>query len=311
MQANFDRQNTVVRARFAARTLRTAALLLASLAPMLLPGSAGAAQTVTSKEQVLEAVRLSRSHMPAFHATATVTTKRDAAAGTPGPAPSVREETVVCDPKHAVRLERVVGDARQCVATNGLEHMRYAVLGGLQGRAPEVAGSVSQDAKKLRIENERSTLDLIMDWPLVPEVLASAKGGQPTNGLLAWLAQADVQLVDSDTVVEGAHCVRLSRTAPEGGTRVEYSLDPNCGWLPRRYQVFSGEKLVFSREIREVESIGSGAFLPVRAIERNIASGVTVEFTVARDANGRPNAGVVVDTTSIAAAPAGSALQAE
>lgn len=278
---------------------------------MLLPGTAGAAQAVTSKEQVREAVRLSRSQMPAFHATATVTTRREAAIGTPAGAPSIRQETVVCDPRRAVRLERAAGAARQCIATNGVEHLRYAVLGGVQGHAPEVAGSVSRDSQKLRVGSERSSLDLIMDWPLVPEVLAAADGGEPANGLLAWLAQADVELIDSDTMVHGAQCVRLSRTPPAGGLRVEYSLDPNCGWLPRRYQVFSGETLVFSREILEVEAIGSGAFLPLRAIERNIAGGVTVEFEVARDADGRPNAGVVLETTSIAAAPSGAALQAE
>lgn len=311
MTSDLDRRRRPTRTSFTDLTLRTGALLLASLAPMLGSGTVSAAQAVTTKEQVLEAVRLSRSHMPAFHATATVTTRREAAAGTPAAAPSIRQETVVCDPRRAVRLERAVGEARQCISTNGVEHLRYAALGGVQGRAPDVVGSVSHDSRKLRIERERSTLDLIMDWPLVPEVLAAADGGEPANGLVAWLAQADVQLVDPDTVVDGAHCVRLSRTPPAGGLRVEYSLDPNCGWLPRRYQVFSGETLVFSREILEVEAIGSGAFLPLRAIERNLAAGVTTEFAVARDADGRPNAGVVLDTTSIAAAPSGAALQVE
>ncbi|MFN9075873.1 MAG: hypothetical protein ACK5WD_05740 [bacterium] len=293
------------------RALNGWMLLTCALVALLNPDAALASQSAISKDQVLEGVRLSRSGMPAFHATATVTTRRDTAEGAPTVAPSVREETVVCDPRRAVRVERAVGSARQCMATNGVEHLRYAILDGVAGEGPEVTGSVSQDARTLRLEGERSTIDLLMDWPLVSEVLASANGAEPKNGLVAWLAQADVQVVDCETVVDGSQCVRLSRTAPGGGLRVEYTLDPACGWLPRRYQVFSGETLLLSREIHEIEAIGSGAFLPLRAVERNVAGGVTVEFAVARDADGRPNAGVVLDTTSIATAPSGAVLQAE
>ena len=196
------------------RALNGWMLLTCALVALLNPDAALASQSAISKDQVLEGVRLSRSGMPAFHATATVTTRRDTAEGAPTVAPSVREETVVCDPRRAVRVERAVGSARQCMATNGVEHLRYAILDGVAGEGPEVTGSVSQDARTLRLEGERSTIDLLMDWPLVSEVLASANGAEPKNGLVAWLAQADVQVVDCETVVDGSQCVRLSRTAP-------------------------------------------------------------------------------------------------
>jgi hypothetical protein len=197
------------------------------------------------------------------------------------------------------------------VASDGARHLRYAILRGLGDGRDEVGGSTSRDAKALKVQNERSMADLLMNWPLMDEVLARADGVEPTNGLVAWLSQPEVVIDAAPVVIDGVSCVRAVRGSADGRSRVEYVLDPSAGWLPRRHQVFSGDALVLSREVHEFHAIGSGAFLPVRATERNISQGVTVEFEVKRDAEGNYRAGILADATTIAAAPAGAVLAEE
>lgn len=265
-----------------------------------------------SREEIVELVRGGRAAMPAFHLTATVTTKRVAANGdAPSSAQVVghtREETVQCQPKAAARIERALDGSRQVVASDGAQHLRYAILRGLGDGPDEVGGSTSRDAAALKVRNERSMADLLMDWPLMDEVLARADGAEPTNGLVAWLSQPEVVIDAEPVVIDGVSCIRAVRGSADGRSRVEYALDPNAGWLPRRHQVFSGDTLVLSREVHEFHAIGSGAFLPVRATERDIRKGLVVEFKVTRDAEGQYRAGILTDATAIAAAPAGAVL---
>ncbi len=253
--------------------------------------------------------------MPAFHLTATITTRRvdgeDSSSPADRSARHTREETVLCEPKVAARIERSVDGDRQVVASDGARHLRYAILRGLGDGPDEVGGSTSRDAKALKVQNERSMADLLMNWPLMDEVLARADGVEPMNGLVAWLSQPEVVIDAAPVVIDGVSCVRAVRGSADGRSRVEYVLDPSAGWLPRRHQVFSGDALVLSREVHEFHAIGSGAFLPVRATERNISQGVTVEFEVKRDAEGNYRAGTLADATTIAAAPAGAVLAEE
>jgi hypothetical protein len=132
---------------------------------------------------------------------------------------------------------------------------------------------------------------------------------------LAWvggsMVAAKAAQAGDDAPRSREEIVELVLGSADGRSRVEYVLDPSAGWLPRRHQVFSGDALVLSREVHEFHAIGSGAFLPVRATERNISQGVTVEFEVKRDAEGNDRAGILADATTIAAAPAGAVLAEE
>ncbi len=241
---------------------------------------------------------------PGFFAEARVTTS-----DRQGTLLQSRTEVLRCAPGTCLSIEREVEGTRQGIASDGRFAWSYAIFPARRNEQAIVQGFAETPAS-IRLESQRTNLDMCMAWPLSGEIAAKEKGQVCTHGLIAWLSQPDVRLDPDWCAVQGTPCLRLVRSDPTQPGRVaRYYIDPASNWMPRRFESVAGEQILLEREAIHFEWIASGLCLPVRAIERAPVTGLTVELEIPRDADGRFAAGVLSEGTEVLSLPPGVELQ--